>query len=244
MRPVLHLYPGGGLLDKPFEEAGYCIVRGPDLLHGRWMEGWQMPEPGSFVGILGGPPCQPFSIATGSNASTHPDQIAVFWKIVDALQPEWAVMEEVVSEETRNHAGIPADVQLTILRDWDCGGLTERTRGFWHRGRTIPNAPRRDGAPEWSVLARSWDKVVSDGPKARVCMHSNLTARRACELQGFPEFMDDIAGERRVVPDKLIVHMMGNGVPRAMGEWVCRAMQGKPQPVLRGTSMSLDLEAA
>lgn len=244
MRPVLHLYPGGGLLDKPFEEAGFCVVRGPDLLHGRRMEQWNMPDRGSFCGIIGGPPCQPFSIATGNAESTHPDQVGEFWRIVEELQPEWAVMEEVDSFEVRNHPGIPADVQLTVLRDWDCGGLTERTRGFWHKGRVIPNAPRRDGSPEWSVLARSWDKVVSDGNRPRVSMHSNLTARRACELQGFPEFMDDIAGERRVVPDKLIVHMMGNGVPRAMGEWVVRAILARPQPVLSGSTMMLDLRAA
>lgn len=31
---VLSLFPGIGLLDKAFEETGYCVVRGPDVLWG------------------------------------------------------------------------------------------------------------------------------------------------------------------------------------------------------------------
>jgi hypothetical protein len=31
---VLSLFPGIGLLDRAFEEAGFCVVRGPDLLWG------------------------------------------------------------------------------------------------------------------------------------------------------------------------------------------------------------------
>ena len=29
---VLSLFPGLGLLDQAFEEDGFCVVRGPDLL--------------------------------------------------------------------------------------------------------------------------------------------------------------------------------------------------------------------
>lgn len=230
------------MLDKPFEEAGFCVVRGPDLLHGRWQREWKLPARGTFCGIIGGPPCQPHSLATGGAKSLHDDQIGYFWSVVDDLAPDFAIMEEVVSASVA--AAVPAGVACTVLRDWDCGGKTERTRGFWTRGVVIPNAPRRDGSPEWSVLARSWDKVVSDGPDGRTGMHSNLSARRACELQGFPEFMDDIADERRVVAEKLIVHYMGNGVPRAMGEWVVRAVLGQKQPVFAGTTLSLDLDVA
>jgi site-specific DNA-cytosine methylase len=208
------------------------------------MSDWKIPATGSFSGIIGGPPCQPFSIATGSNESTHADQIGEFWRICNYLKPDFAIMEEVVDAGVLNHPDIPADVRVAILRDWDCGGNTERVRGFWHRGCSIVPPATRDGKGEWSVLARSWDKVVSDGPKARVCMHSNLSARRACELQGFPEFMEHIQDERRVIPEKLIVHMMGNGVPRAMGEWVVRAVLGMPQPTLQGQTFSLNLEAA
>ena len=31
---MLSLFPGIGLLDMAFEEEGFCVVRGPDLLWG------------------------------------------------------------------------------------------------------------------------------------------------------------------------------------------------------------------
>ena len=31
---VLSLFPGIGLMDRAFEEEGFCVVRGPDLLWG------------------------------------------------------------------------------------------------------------------------------------------------------------------------------------------------------------------
>lgn len=197
-----------------------------------------MCEPGSFSGIIGGPPCQPYSIANQSE-SIHKDGVGLFWEIVKSLRPDFAVMEEVDADDLRAHPGIPKDVQAILLRDWDCGGLTNRTRGIWYRGFQMDPPGRRDGEPAWSVLARSWDTVVSSGEKPRTGMHNRLSAVEACRLQGYPEFMAGIAGERRVVGEKLIVHMMGNGVPRAMGEWIVRAVMGKQQPIMAGQQMSL-----
>ena len=197
-----------------------------------------MPEPKTFSVIIGGPPCQPYSIANQSE-SVHKDGVGLFWDVVRRLEPDVAIMEEVVSDEIARHPGIPQDVMCATLRDWDCGGFTNRLRAFWHRGCTIMPPGPRDGDPAWSVLARSWDTVVSKGDNPRTGMHNRLGATEACRLQGFPEFMEAIAGERRVVGEKLIVHMMGNGVPRAMGEWVARSVLGLAHPVLRGQQMSL-----
>lgn len=33
-RLILSLFPGIGLLDRAFEECGFCVVRGPDILWG------------------------------------------------------------------------------------------------------------------------------------------------------------------------------------------------------------------
>jgi len=57
---VLSLFPGIGLLDRAFEEEGFCVVRGPDLLWGGDIKRWHAPR-GRFDGIIGGPPCQCFS---------------------------------------------------------------------------------------------------------------------------------------------------------------------------------------
>jgi hypothetical protein len=36
--PVLSLFPGAGLLDRGFEQAGFCVVRGPDTVFGQRVE--------------------------------------------------------------------------------------------------------------------------------------------------------------------------------------------------------------
>ena len=60
-RLILSLFPGAGLLDRGFEQAGFCVVRGPDTLLGQRIEDFHVPE-GHFVGVIGGPPCQDFSL--------------------------------------------------------------------------------------------------------------------------------------------------------------------------------------
>lgn len=57
---ALSLFPGIGLLDMAFEEAGFCVVRGPDVLWGGDVKRFHPPA-GRFDGIIGGPPCQAFS---------------------------------------------------------------------------------------------------------------------------------------------------------------------------------------
>lgn len=61
---VLSLFPGIGLLDMAFEEEGFVIVRGPDLLWGGDIRRFHPPA-GKFDGVIGGPPCQAFSQANG-----------------------------------------------------------------------------------------------------------------------------------------------------------------------------------
>lgn len=58
---VLSLFPGIGLLDRAFEEAGFTVVRGPDKIWGGDVRNFHVPA-GVFAGVIGGPPCQVFSI--------------------------------------------------------------------------------------------------------------------------------------------------------------------------------------
>jgi DNA (cytosine-5)-methyltransferase 1 len=57
---VLSLFPGIGLLDMAFEEEGFCVVRGPDLLWGGDVYTFHPPV-GKFDGVIGGPPCKRWS---------------------------------------------------------------------------------------------------------------------------------------------------------------------------------------
>ncbi len=52
---VLSLFPGLGLLDMAFEQAGFCVVRGPDVLWGGDVRRFHPPA-GRFEGVIGGRP--------------------------------------------------------------------------------------------------------------------------------------------------------------------------------------------
>lgn len=52
MSLVLSLFPGIGLLDMAFEQEGFCIVRGPDILWGGDIHSFAAPA-GKFNGLIG-----------------------------------------------------------------------------------------------------------------------------------------------------------------------------------------------
>ena len=98
---VLSLFSGVGLLDMGFKEAGFCVVRGPDLLWGddiRTFDG--TPLKGKIDGIIGGVPCQRFSSAVKKeNKAKHPDLWPDFWRVVREINPKWALAENVYGAE-------------------------------------------------------------------------------------------------------------------------------------------------
>lgn len=140
---VLSLFPGIDLLGLAFERAGFCVVRGPDILFGGDVRRFTAPA-GVFDGVIGGPPCQAHSNAGHIMGSKAQDLIGEFVRVVDEAQPKWVVMENVRGAIA--HPSIPATWHPVRLRDWDCGGLTARTRSFgrghcgcWSRPRVLVN---------------------------------------------------------------------------------------------------------
>lgn len=96
---VLSLFPGIDLLDRAFEEQGFCVVRGPDVIWGGDVKLFTPPA-GVFHGIIGGPPCQPFSqlvhmVRANGFEPRHENLIPEFERIVCQAQPDWFLMEEV-----------------------------------------------------------------------------------------------------------------------------------------------------
>ena len=64
---VLSLFPGADLLGRAFEEAGFVVVRGPELMFGQDIRSWHS-LPGKFDGVIGGPPCKMFSRVCKGNS--------------------------------------------------------------------------------------------------------------------------------------------------------------------------------
>ncbi len=98
---VLSLFPGMGILDRGFEEEGFCVVRGPDLLWGGDVRRFHPPGD-VFDGVIGGPPCQAHSrlvaIVRHRGYRVAADLIPEFERVVSEARPRWWVMENVVSK--------------------------------------------------------------------------------------------------------------------------------------------------
>lgn len=218
---VLSVFPGLDLLGREFERVGYTIFRGPDLLWGGDSRHFHV-SPGIFEGVIGGPPCQAKSQLAKLGNVTAVDLINDFIRIVEEAKPEWAVMENV--RGYMRHPSIPSDWLPVKLRDWDCGGMTFRTRIFWIYPPTLVLVPgKRPGKPEYSVLASSWKGHDSANKKMR--MHSKLTIQRAAELQGYPELVKAL----EPLGKRYAVHLLGNGVPKAMGRYIAEAIKQRSE---------------
>lgn len=217
---VLSLFPGIGLLDMAFEEAGFCVVRGPDLLWGGDIHKF-FPPPGRFDGVIGGPPCQKFSTAGNIVGTSAVDLIPEFMRVVEAVRPRWIVMENV--PQAIGHPAIPREWFHFKLRDYDCGGETSRVRAFWTWPFMALVAPRANGEAAHSVMASTFKRGAGQYAKDKGFLPGNLPIAEYARLQGVPEI-----GERLVQfksSRAFAIHVLGNGVPLAMGRAVAKTVR-------------------
>lgn len=242
---VLSLFPGIGLLDMAFEEAGFCVVRGPDLLWGGDVHRFHPPA-GRFDGVIGGPPCQAFSrlrhIVEANGYQTAPNLIPEYERIVAEAAPAWFLMENVPAAPEPDVRGY--HVCNELIRDVWVGGETSRLRRFSFgslRGHywSVDTLALHRPDPEQAALASGGMRAVpvKRGGSGKPKRMSNLgymdtrTFRNHCRLQGLPADFD--------LPPFTVqakVKEVGNGVPLAMGRAVaaavCRAIGFDPRPVL------------
>lgn len=236
---VLSLFPGIGLLDMAFEEAGFTVVRGPDLLWGGDIKRFHPPA-GKFDGVIGGPPCQAFSrlrfIVEANGYQVATNLIPEFERCIDEAKPTWFLMENVEGAPTPSVKGYLTSSML--LRDVWVGGETTRLRRFsfgtfqgialhvetlaLHRtdpehaamasggGRPVPIAI--DGSGKVKRSAKS--ALKNYGYKTTDAFTNHL------RLQGLPADFD--------LPPFTVsakVKAVGNGVPLPMGRAVANAVK-------------------
>lgn len=243
---VLSLFPGIGLLDMAFEEEGFCVVRGPDLLWGGDIRRFHPPA-GRFGGVIGGPPCQAFSALRYINPKAGQKQgnmIPEFERCVTEAQPKWFVMENVKEAPLPRIEGYL--VRDLILNNRWLGEEQNRTRRFSFGSRDGRNllievalfeAPIFEYCVHGSNNGQRTPVRYNTGGKLKkqlrpptvvsghgsVMSHErgNMSLEEMCRLQGLPEiFLDDspftVHGKRKVI---------GNGVPLPMGRAIARAVR-------------------
>lgn len=230
---VLSLFPGIGLLDMAFEEEGFCVVRGPDLLWGGDIRRFHPPA-GKFDGVIGGPPCQMFSRLRHVNPKCGQkvgNLIPEFERCVIESAPSWFVMENVPDAPAPN----VSEYQITeeLVRDVWVGGETNRLRRFsyggpgrfavetlaLHRPDPEPSAYASGGGRAVSVKLGGSGKVKSTRLNS-IGYNDSKGLDRALRVQGLPaDFLADapftVVGKNKAV---------GNGVPLPMGRAIAKAV--------------------
>lgn len=232
---VLSLFPGIGLLDMAFEENGFCVVRGPDLLWGGDIRRFHPPA-GRFDGVIGGPPCQAFSrlryLVEHNGYRVADNLIPEFERCITEAQPSWFLMENVPDAPLPVVPGY--QVRAEMIRDVWVGGDTSRLRRFSFgtedgRALRIEQLALHRTDPEPAVLAGGGNRTVPvavggsgkrKSTKARdLGFKTEAAAAAAAAAQGLPPDFD-LPGFTVAAKCKAI----GNGVPLPMGRAVARAV--------------------
>ena len=217
---VLSLFPGIGLLDRAFEEEGFTVVRGPDVLWGGDVRRFHV-RAGVFDGVIGGPPCQVHSVLgslNGRAGAAHGELIPEFCRVVAEARPGWWLMENVPGATLPAVAGYGTH-HADLDNRW-LGGEQRRRRRF-----SFGTPDGRPLVPEVVALEplRALPTVVAGHGAAPSQRDRGFayTLAEMCEWQGLPRsFADELPftrhGKRRVI---------GNGVPLPMGRAVARAVK-------------------
>lgn len=237
---VLSLFPGIGLLDMAFEEQGFCVVRGPDVLWGGDVKRFHPPA-GRFDGVIGGPPCQAFSrlrhIVEVNGYQTAPNLIPEYERCVGEATPAWFLMENVPAAPAPIVPGY-AVCSFPLNNRW-CGGEQNRLRVFSFGVRGERPVDLRRWLETEALEPAGWAHAVTRDARAVSVAIANgkvkrptrggalphvgdrLPLSRMCALQGLPsDFLADApfteTGKRGVV---------GNGVPLPMGRAIANAVR-------------------
>lgn len=230
MSLVLSLFPGIGLLDQAFEEEGFCVVRGPDLLWGGDIRRF-VPPPHKFDGIIGGPPCQRFSglgnvnRARWGDDSVMPDLIPEFARCVLQASPEWFLMENVPAAPAPKVGDYYRLTDRICDNRW-CGGEQRRRRRFTFgcRGQHQPFHIQGEALEAVDELPT----VVSTGQAdwKGSAQRSRASIAYMADAQG----IDPARFENTPFTTTELRRAIANGVPLQMGRAVARAVKAAIEP--------------
>ena len=227
---LLSIFPGIDVLGRAFEEEGYCVVRGPDRLWGGDIRSFHPPA-GIFEGIIGGPPCQEFSILRRPQPHKKAkwgNLIPEFERVVAEAQPQWFVMENVRTAPIPKVEGYIVDPSLLNNR-W-LGHSQNRYHRFsfgTQNGARLLYDLALFESPVWKcrVLASGgppgFHHVTGNHNLHLKSGPTNASVREALALQGLPQdFLNDAPFTVRAKQS-----VTGNAVAWPMAHALARAVK-------------------
>jgi DNA (cytosine-5)-methyltransferase 1 len=234
---VLSLFPGIGLLDRAFEEEGFCVVRGPDLLWGGDVRTFHPPA-GKFDGVIGGSPCQAFTALKGlimhTGGKLGPNLVPEYERVVLEAQPAWFLHENVRAAPVPEIAGYAVDPRIVQGRWFGMEQSREHRMTF---GTRTSSRPYLDVSPFAAALDNpAWaPRVLASGgytpkmhapgrPNKRHDLHCKRRGtayfNEAKRLQGLPDVFDlpGFTTEGKI-------RALGNAVPLPLGRAIAKAVK-------------------
>jgi DNA (cytosine-5)-methyltransferase 1 len=191
-RLIVSLFPGIGLLERPFSDAGFPVLRGSDLLWGQSIEAQHIPA-GIAWGIIAGPPCQDFSSARRAKPSGHGRKmLAELSRLITVARPAWYLIENVPRVPDVHIDGYTWQ-RLPIDAAYFTNVSRPRVIQYGYTTGRPLQIPARKRHPS---------------PHPTVTANDPRTFRELCRLQGLPE--DFALPAFTVAAAKTAV---GNGVP-------------------------------
>jgi DNA (cytosine-5)-methyltransferase 1 len=227
---VLSLFPGAGLLDRGFAEAGWCVVRGPDILFAQDIRiftlagldcaelshaGAVTPQPGKsrFDGIIAGPPCQDFSRARRRPPSGHGiEMLHHLGRLITEARPEWWLVENVPGVPTIEIPGYVTQRFNMFASDFGLDHRRNRSFQFGSQGEKLVIPRGRQ-----SHLKLRPTPLASDYSRSR-----KRNFAETCERMGLPRRFT-LAGLSRAAQFRAV----NNGVAVPMAYAVALAIRDR-----------------
>lgn len=205
---VLSIFPGIDLFGRAFEEYGYTVVRGPDLLWASDIKTFHPPA-GVFEGVIGGPPCKGESKLAHLNGNAGVSLASEFIRVVKESAPDWWVMEAVIEH--------PAPYILKLSPRW-IGEKQSRVR-YFHSNLNLQ--PLIDVSLFENPIYK-YAVLANHGGKQGTVHYRQATYKWAemLELQGLtPTF------ELPFFTRQKSREVVGNGVPMCVGRAIASAVR-------------------
>lgn len=250
MQLVLSLFPGIGLLDMAFEREGFTVVQSRDWIMGGDVRNCHFPS-GKFDGVIGGPPCQMFSVLANmvkhnGHEPKFGNLIPDFERAIDEAEPQWFLMEEVPRAPRPNVDGyFNHEFVLNNRQCFDASGEPAKqnriraiTFGYCGERRilNIETAAFENQEWEFAVTGDARTRPVAIGGSGKVKRgHSRTSSLN--RGGGAVSVLDMARGQglesevclRLPFKTQALRQMLGNGVPLPMGRAIARAVKEATQ---------------
>lgn len=200
---ILSIFPGIDLLGRAFEEFGFCVVRGPDIILGGDIRAFNPPS-GLFWGVIGGSPCQDFSAKRRAAPTGYGlEMLNEFVRVVEQAGPEWFLLENVARVPDVTWPCCYVTQRFEVNQSWFEPVSRLRHIQFGSKSGRLLNVTGCAGEVTEGAALASDDRSFAE----------------LVRLQGLPEDFDlpefNLAGKKKAV---------GNGVPLCIGRALAHAV--------------------